>query len=185
MSARSKGRNRLTVRYFDDRVLLTDTHAWAYQVPSVSCSSPRQTSVRRSPPTYRGTRGDQDATPRCTCGSPSAVPAVNWRHRTLAPSDDGPGWRSTSRRSTSTSGRRTSGQGDLPRGAARPALGAENDSPAACCSYELHRGADRGKGAEEDALPPARSASGRTRQSAWAARSPRPRSPRGTRPPAR
>ena len=37
MSTRSKGRSRLAVRYFDDRVLLTDTHAWAYfRVPSVS-----------------------------------------------------------------------------------------------------------------------------------------------------
>ena len=36
MSTKSKGRNRLAIRYFDDRVLLTDTHAWAYyRVPSV------------------------------------------------------------------------------------------------------------------------------------------------------
>ena len=33
----SRGRSRLAIRYFDDRVLLTDTHAWAYyRVPSVS-----------------------------------------------------------------------------------------------------------------------------------------------------
>ena len=37
MSAKSKGRSRLAIRYFDDRVLLTDMHAWAYyRVPSVS-----------------------------------------------------------------------------------------------------------------------------------------------------
>ncbi len=37
MSGKSKGRNRAAIRYFDDRVLLTDTHAWAfYRVPSVS-----------------------------------------------------------------------------------------------------------------------------------------------------
>ena len=37
MSGKSKGRSRLAIRYFDDRVLLTDTHAWAYyRVPSVS-----------------------------------------------------------------------------------------------------------------------------------------------------
>ena len=30
MSTRSKGRARLGIRYFDDRILLTETHAWAY-----------------------------------------------------------------------------------------------------------------------------------------------------------
>ena len=30
MSAKSKGRSRLAIRYFDDRILLTETHAWAY-----------------------------------------------------------------------------------------------------------------------------------------------------------
>ena len=33
----SRGRTRLAVRYFDDTILLTDTHAWAYyRLPSVS-----------------------------------------------------------------------------------------------------------------------------------------------------
>ena len=37
MSTKSKGRSRLAIRYFDDRVLLTDMHAWAYyRIPSVS-----------------------------------------------------------------------------------------------------------------------------------------------------
>jgi len=37
VSTKSKGRSRLAIRYFDDRVLLTDAHAWAYyRVPSVS-----------------------------------------------------------------------------------------------------------------------------------------------------
>ena len=36
MSAKSKGRSRLAVRYFDDRVLLTDMHAWAYYRVPVS-----------------------------------------------------------------------------------------------------------------------------------------------------
>jgi len=31
-------RSRLAIRYFDDRMLLTDTHTWVYyQVPSISC----------------------------------------------------------------------------------------------------------------------------------------------------
>ena len=30
MSARTGGRSRLSMRYFDDRILLTETHAWAY-----------------------------------------------------------------------------------------------------------------------------------------------------------
>jgi hypothetical protein len=37
VSARTAGRTRLSVRYFDDRIVLTDTHAWAYyRVPTVS-----------------------------------------------------------------------------------------------------------------------------------------------------
>ena len=37
MSARTTGRTRLSVRYFDDRIVMTDTHAWAYyRVPTVS-----------------------------------------------------------------------------------------------------------------------------------------------------
>ena len=36
-SRNSRGRARLAIRYFDDRILLTDTHAWAYyRIPSVS-----------------------------------------------------------------------------------------------------------------------------------------------------
>src|SRR5579863_4673232 len=36
-SRTSRGRARLAIRYFDDRILLTDTHAWAYyRIPSVS-----------------------------------------------------------------------------------------------------------------------------------------------------
>ena len=32
----SRGRSRISVRYFDDRILLTETHAWAYfRLPSV------------------------------------------------------------------------------------------------------------------------------------------------------
>ena len=37
MSSRTAGRSRAAVRYFDDRVLLTETHAWAYyRLPTVS-----------------------------------------------------------------------------------------------------------------------------------------------------
>src|SRR5260221_2499400 len=37
MSARGAKRSRLSVRYFDDRILLTETHAWAYfRVPTIS-----------------------------------------------------------------------------------------------------------------------------------------------------
>src|SRR5258708_20019031 len=35
--AKTAGRSRLQVRYFDDRILLTETHAWAYyRLPTVS-----------------------------------------------------------------------------------------------------------------------------------------------------
>ncbi|HEY1619655.1 MAG TPA: hypothetical protein VGG25_18680, partial [Streptosporangiaceae bacterium] len=37
MSARTVGRSRIAVRYFDDRILLTEAHAWAYyRLPTVS-----------------------------------------------------------------------------------------------------------------------------------------------------
>ena len=37
MSARTLGRARVSVRYFDDRIVLTETHAWAYyRLPTVS-----------------------------------------------------------------------------------------------------------------------------------------------------
>ncbi|HEX3753016.1 MAG TPA: ATPase, partial [Streptosporangiaceae bacterium] len=37
MSSRAKSSSRLAIRYFDDRVLLTEQHAWAYfRLPSVS-----------------------------------------------------------------------------------------------------------------------------------------------------
>ena len=36
-SRASRSRARLGIRYFDDRILLTDNHAWAYyRIPSVS-----------------------------------------------------------------------------------------------------------------------------------------------------
>ena len=36
-SIRAPGRSRLSIRYFDDRILLTETHAWAYyRLPTVS-----------------------------------------------------------------------------------------------------------------------------------------------------
>ena len=37
MSARTAGRTRLGVRYFDDRILLTETYVWSYfRIPTVS-----------------------------------------------------------------------------------------------------------------------------------------------------
>ena len=37
----SRGRTRLGIRYFDDRILFTDTHAWAYyRVPSAAFGRP-------------------------------------------------------------------------------------------------------------------------------------------------
>jgi hypothetical protein len=37
MTARTAGRARLSVRYFDDRIVLTETHAWAYyRLPTVT-----------------------------------------------------------------------------------------------------------------------------------------------------
>ena len=125
MTKKSKGRSRLAIRYFDDRVLLTDTHAWAYyRVPSVSLRVHHAGGARGAGDEHhRGARGDPDAGRR---GAPAdRAPAVPGggvgdrpgRHVGRRPGLAGvPGPDLPAR-----VGEGLLVQGDLPRGQARPA----------------------------------------------------------------
>ncbi|MGO9082879.1 MAG: ATP-binding protein [Streptosporangiaceae bacterium] len=95
MSARTAGRSRLSVRYFDDRILLTETHAWAYyRVPTVSyeflTAAEREalaTNITVALATIRMT--DAEVHLRIAHRS---YPAADWATGLDATSDGGPGW---------------------------------------------------------------------------------------------
>ncbi|HTP14724.1 MAG TPA: ATP-binding protein [Streptosporangiaceae bacterium] len=95
MSARTGGRSRLAVRYFDDRILLTETHAWAYyRVPTVSYefTTPQEreglaTNITVALAAIRMT--DAEVHLRVVHRS---YPAGEWATGLDATSDGGPGW---------------------------------------------------------------------------------------------
>jgi hypothetical protein len=95
MSARTAGRSRLAVRYFDDRILLTETHAWAYfRVPTVSyeftTAQEREalaTNITVALAAIRMT--DAEVHLRVVHRS---YPAAEWATGLDATSDGGPGW---------------------------------------------------------------------------------------------
>ncbi len=95
MTARTAGRSRLAVRYFDDRILLTDTHAWAYyRVPTVSqeFTTPveRETLAASLTVALAAIRmPDAEAHLRIAQRS---YPAADWATKLDATSDGGPGW---------------------------------------------------------------------------------------------
>jgi AAA domain-containing protein len=96
MSAKSKSRARLGIRYFDDRILLTETHAWAYyRLPSVSYefSTPeeRETLATNITVALAAIRM-QDAEVHLRIAH-RPYPAVDWATGLDATSDGGPGWR--------------------------------------------------------------------------------------------
>ena len=92
----SRGRTRLSIRYFDDRILLTDTHAWAYyRIPSVSYefTTPEErealaTNVTVALAAIR--MADAEVHLRIAHRS---YPAHAWATGLDATSDGGPGWR--------------------------------------------------------------------------------------------
>ena len=96
MSAKSKGRSRLAIRYFDDRILLTETHAWAYyRVPSVSYefTTPEErealaTNITVALAAIR--MADAEVHLRI---AHRPYPAVEWAMGLDQTSDGGPGWR--------------------------------------------------------------------------------------------
>jgi RecA/RadA recombinase len=96
VSTKSKGRSRLAIRYFDDRVLLTDTHAWAYyRVPSVSYefTTPEEREALATNITVAlAAIRMQDAEVHLRIAH-RPYPAVEWATGLDATSDGGPGWR--------------------------------------------------------------------------------------------
>ena len=96
MSAKSKGRSRLAIRYFDDRVLLTDMHAWAYyRVPSVSYefTTPDEREALATNITVAlAAIRMQDAEVHLRIAH-RPYPAVEWATGLDNTADGGPGWR--------------------------------------------------------------------------------------------
>ncbi len=95
MSARTTGRSRLPVRYFDDRVLLTDTHAWAYyRVPTISYEfttpAERETLAASVTVALAAIRmADAEVHLRI---AQRPYPAADWATKLDTTSDSGPGW---------------------------------------------------------------------------------------------
>ncbi|MFI0422408.1 ATP-binding protein [Spongiactinospora sp. 9N601] len=97
MSGRSaRARSRLAVRYFDDRVLLTDSAAWAYfRLPTVNYEfvTPEErealaTNITIALAAIR--MSDAEVHLRV---AHRAYPAAEWAMALNATSDEGPGWR--------------------------------------------------------------------------------------------
>ena len=95
MSTRTAGRSRLPVRYFDDRILLTDTHAWSYyRVPTVSyeftTAVERETMAASVTVALAAIRmADAEVHLRIAHRS---YPAAEWATKLDATSDCGAGW---------------------------------------------------------------------------------------------
>src|SRR5260370_26270461 len=95
MSGRGAKRSRLSVRYFDDRILLTETHAWAYfRVPTISyefmTGQQREALATNLTVALAGIRmADAEVHLRIAHRS---YPAAQWATGLHATSDGGPGW---------------------------------------------------------------------------------------------
>ena len=92
----SRGRTRLNIRYFDDRILLTDTHAWAYyRIPSVSyefTTAEEREALATNITVALAAIRMQDAEVHLRIAHRS-YPAHAWATGLDATSDGGPGWR--------------------------------------------------------------------------------------------
>ena len=95
MSGQGSRRSRLSVRYFDDRILLTETHAWAYfRVPTISyefmTGQQREALATNLTVALAGIRmADAEVHLRIAHRS---YPAAEWATGLDATSDGGPGW---------------------------------------------------------------------------------------------
>ncbi|MEU4576711.1 ATP-binding protein [Nonomuraea sp. ATR24] len=96
MSRASRARQRLAVRYFDDRILLTDTDAWAYfRLPTVSYEfvTPEEREALATNITIAlAAIRMPDAEVHLRVAH-RAYPAAEWAMALNATSDEGPGWR--------------------------------------------------------------------------------------------
>ncbi len=95
MTARTAGRTRLPVRYFDDRIVLTETHAWAYyRVPTVSyefTTNAEREALATSITVALAAIRMAEAEVHLRIAHRS-YPAAEWATRLDATSDGGPGW---------------------------------------------------------------------------------------------
>ncbi len=96
MTSRTKGRSRLDIRYFDDRILLTDSHAWAYfRLPSISYefTTPEEREALATNITVAlAAIRMPDAEVHLRIAHRS-YPAADWATGLDATSDGGSGWR--------------------------------------------------------------------------------------------
>jgi hypothetical protein len=94
-AAKTAGRSRLSVRYFDDRILLTETHAWAYyRLPTVSYefTTPQEREALATNVTVAlAAIRMPDAEVHLRIAHRS-YPAAEWATGLDAVSDGGPGW---------------------------------------------------------------------------------------------
>ncbi len=95
MSGPKAGRNRLSIRYFDDRILLSETHAWAYyRLPTVSYefTTPQEREALAINITVAlATIRMADAEVHLRIAHRS-YPAADWATALDSTSDGGPGW---------------------------------------------------------------------------------------------
>jgi len=93
--AKTAGRSRLQIRYFDDRILLTETHAWAYyRLPTVSYefTTPQEREALATNITVAlAAIRMPDAEVHLRIAHRS-YPAAEWATGLDATSDGGPGW---------------------------------------------------------------------------------------------
>ncbi|HEV8277589.1 MAG TPA: ATP-binding protein [Streptosporangiaceae bacterium] len=96
MSGRTRGRSRLSVRYFDDRILLTESHAWAYyRLPTHSyefLTPPEREALAINITVALAAIRLPDTEVHLRIAHRS-YPAAEWAARLDATSDGGPGWR--------------------------------------------------------------------------------------------
>ena len=96
MTARTRRRSRMSVRYFDESILLTETHAWAYyRLPTHA--------YEFTTPAEREALAINITVAMAAIRLPEAevhlrvahrsYPAAQWAARLDATSDGGPGWR--------------------------------------------------------------------------------------------
>ncbi|QVQ51515.1 ATP-binding protein [Spiractinospora alimapuensis] len=95
MNVRSRGASRLAVRYFDDRILLSDTFAWAYyRLPTVSfefCTPTEREALAANITIALAAIRMNDAEVHLRIAH-RTYPAVTWATRLNDTSDQGPGW---------------------------------------------------------------------------------------------
>ena len=171
----SRGRTRLSIRYFDDQILLTDTHAWAYyRIPSVSYefTTPEEREALATNITVAlAAIRMQDAEVHLRIAHRS-YPAHAWATGLDATSDGGPGWREYLEQTyqhvwaqTRTGAKTTPGSGSASAACGRSCRAACFPSSAACTPA-----ARAGSAWATTRSPRRRSSSGRTRPSGWAGR---------------